>query len=849
MRTLRILFLSFCVLLVASCQCVAAPEPSSAELQEARRWIVAKFQQKPEPLPDRGYLLPNLKSGLLAKNSRQNYPLRIAAQSFVRGIHCPSVGAIRVHLPASATHFTAMVGVDSNDVSYYSSAGRGKVAVDVEVNGQEKFQLPIMREGMAAVAVDIDLAGATDFVLHVTGTNGGTEWDQVDFAEAKVTLVSGRELNLDDMPIAPLASNYNSDPPFSFIYAGAKSQELLKSWNLEQSSRSIDSQRTEYTQVYRDPKTRLEVRCIAVQYHDFPTVEWTLYFKNAGTTDTPILESIQALDTRIERDGDGEFLLHHNKGAPATAEDYEPYETPLPPNAELQLGGKGGRPSNKDLPYFNLAMPGGGTIIVVGWPGQWAGQFARDGSNGVQVRIGQELTHFKLLPGEEVRTPRIVMQFWQGDWTRSQNIWRRWMQAHNMPHPGGKLPPPQMAGNTSREYIEMTKATDRDENMFIDRYMAEGLKPDYFWMDAGWYPNNGSWVNVGTWEVDTKRFPSGLKAVSDHAHANGIKIILWFEPERVTKGTWLYEHHPEWLLTPPPNPAGQLYDPAWRLLNLGNPDALKWLINHIDQIINEQGVDLYRQDFNMDPLNYWRANDAKDRQGITEIRYVTGFLAYWDELRRRHPDMLLDACASGGRRNDIDTLLRAVPLTRSDYLLEPVEPISQQMQTYGISQWIPYFGTGVSGLNPYVFRSQMTPAIITTWDLRRTDLDYDALRLMIQQWRAIAANYYGDFYPLTSYSLADDVWAAMQFDRPEAGEGFVEVFRRSRNPNDTGRFKLQGLDPTAWYSVSNLDIPGSHEFSGKELTDHGVEIQLKQAPDSALLIYTRIGSATPHGIP
>ena len=73
----------------------------------------------------------------------------------------------------------------------------------------------------------------------------------------------------------------------------------------------------------------------------------------------------------------------------------------------------------------------------------------------------------------------------------------------------------------------------------------------------------------------------------------------------------------------------------------------------------------------MDPLSNWRENDAEDRQGITENHLVTGYLAYWDELRRRHPNMLIDTCASGGRRNDIETLRRAVPLLRSDWLLEP----------------------------------------------------------------------------------------------------------------------------------------------------------------------------------
>jgi alpha-galactosidase len=358
-------------------------------------------------------------------------------------------------------------------------------------------------------------------------------------------------------------------------------------------------------------------------------------------------------------------------------------------------------------------------------------------------------------------------------------------------------------------------------------------------MDAGWYPNNGSWVNTGTWEADRKRFPNGLRAVSDHAHAKGVKIILWFEPERVTPESWLYEHHPEWLLQVPSDPGDQLYDKRWRLFNFGNPQALEWMTNHIDKLITDEGIDLYRQDFNMDPLNFWRANDAPDRQGITEIRYVTGYLAYWDELRRRHPNMLLDSCASGGRRNDIDTLRRAVPLTRSDYLLEPGEPISQQMQTLGMAQWIPYFGTGTSGIDPYVFRSQMTPGIITSWDLRRKDIDTGAMRSLVHEWREVAPNYYGDFYPLTPYSLANDLWAAMQWDRPETGVGFVEIFRRSHSPYETARIRLQGLDPAAEYTLVNLDQAGTRAILGKELMDQGIEVQFQHAPDSVLLTYKR----------
>jgi alpha-galactosidase len=828
------------VAVLTACAAAVAVNQTTEESAETGRWVAAKFDGNPESRPDLGYLLPQLKSGLLEKNARQHHGLQIAGKPFARGLHCPSVGTLEVHLPAPGKHFGAWVGVDSNDITYYSSLGRGNVFVTVAVGGKEVFHSPLMHEGLAAIPVEVDLAGARDFTLRITGQGKDVTWDQVDFGSAKATLNNGQDISLDDLPLGPLPGDYTADVPSSFVYGGKPSGELLKTWKVQRTSRAIDPQRTEHTQIYQDPTTGLQVRMVGVQYHDFPTVEWTLYLKNAGKADTPILENLQALDTSFQRSGDGEFVLHHSKGAPATANDYEPIETPLEKNSNYPLSAKGGRPSNKDFPYFNLAWANGGVIMVVGWPGQWAGQLTRDGANSIHVRAGQELTHFKLLPGEEVRTPRIVMMFWKGEWRRSQNLWRRWMMAHNMPRPGGMLPPPQMSGNTSREFVEMTEATDRDENSFIDLYVADGLKPDYFWMDAGWYPNHGSWTDTGTWEVDPKRFPNGLRAVSDHAHADGIKIILWFEPERVTPDSWLYDHHPEWLLKAPPNAGDQLYEKSWRLFNFGDPHALEWMTNHVDKLITEQGVDLYRQDFNMDPLNFWRANDAPDRQGITEIRYVTGYLAYWDELRRRHPGMLLDSCASGGRRNDVESLRRAVPLTRSDYLLEPVEPLSQQMQTLGMAQWIPFFGTGTSGVDPYVFRSQMTPGIITSWDLRRKDSDVGAMRKLVKQWRTVSPDYYGDFYPLTSYSLSNEVWAAMQFDRPEAGAGFVEVFRRSHSPYETARIRLEGLDASSEYTLANLDDSAVHEFSGKVLMDEGIEVQLKQAPDSALLIYQRV---------
>jgi len=628
-------------------------------------------------------------------------------------------------------------------------------------------------------------------------------------------------------------------PPFSFTYDGRASTEFLATWEFEHASRPLDTFRTERTLIYSDPETGLAVRCVGVAYRDFPTVEWTLHFKNMGTTDTPIIEAIQAIDMDVARGEAGEFSLHHHNGDGHHEHSYAPLDTTLGPKAVQRFAPNGGRPTNGAWPYFNLEWPGGGLIVVVGWPGQWSAKFTRDEGQRLRVRAGQQRTHFTLHPGEEVRGPLVVLQFHDGDWIRAQNVWRRWMMAHSMPRPGGELPPPQIRASSSRAYMEMIQADEEKQIMFIDRYLEEKLPLDYWWMDAGWYPCGGEWPKVGTWEVDPERFPKGFRPISDHAHANGVKILVWFEPERVAAGTWLTDNHPEWIL----GGAGG------GLLNLGDPEARQWLTDHVDTLITGQGIDLYRQDFNMDPLGHWRGNDAEDRQGITEIKHVTGYLAYWDELRRRHPDMLIDACASGGRRLDLETLRRAVPLWRSDYAYIS---LGMQCLTYGLSFWVPHHGTGTvacenpgyygSGHTPveaYAFWSTVAPSIACGFDMRVRDLDYDALRDLFAKWKRLAPNYYGDFYPLTAHSVSDDAWIAWQFNRPETGEGAVQVFRRADSVYESARLPLRGLDASGAYTVTDIEQGTESVLSGGELMERGLPIALPQKPQAAVLVYRR----------
>jgi len=295
-----------------------------AEMAEAERWAAAKFQGQADTRPAAGYLLVKLESGSIGRNQIKDRRLRIVDKAFEHGMHMPTVGKVVVHLPAPGKTFEAVVGVDSNDIGYYNVVGRGTVIAIVGVAGKEMFRSPVMREGMAGVPVKVDLGGASEFTLTLGDAGDGTEWDQADWAEARVTLADGSTVWLADLPLGPLRSPYTLDLPFSFRYGNQSSRELVKKWKMKRSVRTLDAVRTETTLSYADPATGLNVRGVAVAYKDFPVVEWTLYFKNTGTAPTPILEDIQALDTRFERNADGEFLLHHSLGTPNSPTDYQP---------------------------------------------------------------------------------------------------------------------------------------------------------------------------------------------------------------------------------------------------------------------------------------------------------------------------------------------------------------------------------------------------------------------------------------------------------------------------------------------------------------------------------------------
>jgi alpha-galactosidase len=268
---------------------------------------------------------------------------------------------------------------------------------------------------------------------------------------------------------------------------------------------------------------------------------------------------------------------------------------------------------------------------------------------------------------------------------------------------------------------------------------------------------------------------------------------------------------------------------------------VNWLIEHFSQTIKKEQISVYRQDFNIEPLVFWRNSDASDRQGITENLYVQGYLRFWDGLLNHDPDLLIDTCASGGRRDDIETLRRSVPLWRSD---DSGNPVVEQNHTYGLALWVPYFGSGIARTDSYAFCSVLGSSLVASWDLRDKTFDYDNLRGLTTEFWRVAPYYVGDYYPLTQFTSGTDNWIAWQFNRPEQGDGVVQAFFRDENNNQVEpprNLRLRGLDPAAMYEVTDLDASAPNKLSGSRLMQEGLQVKFLTKPGAAVITYKKIG--------
>ena len=631
-------------------------------------------------------------------------------------------------------------------------------------------------------------------------------------------------------------------PPFSFVYGGKKSDGFIRSWQYQ--SEKISSTKTneeKYVHTYSDKSTGLVVKCTVTCFTDFPAVEWVLHFSNTSGKNTPTIEKVSVADHSFVAGSSGNFVLHRAKGSDAQRTDFQPIDETMQVGKNIYMTPSAGRSSDgAAFPFFNVEMPGGqGMVVAVGWTGKWYADVTQTDAKTVTLKSGMEKMQLTLFPKEEIRTPKICLLFWKGDDRMvGHNQFRQFILAHHSPKISE---PPLSAGvklGDNHPCFEFECVTDDYIITLVKTYQQYRIVPEVFWLDAGWYEGCGWdkerglwWYNAGNWFPARERFPNGLRPVADAVHKSGAKLMVWFEPERVRPQTMIDREHSEWLIK---LPGRDDY-----MFNLGNRDARMWLTDYLTALFKKEGIDYYRQDFNFDPYPYWTANDKPGRTGMSEIKHIEGLYAFWDSLLVRFPNMLIDNCASGGRRLDLETTSRSIPLWRTDY--QYGEPIGKQCHTYSLNFYLPIHGTGISNINDFEFRSGLSAAATGSWTMGLGLETIETSRKYMQQFRELRPYFYGDYYPLTSTRnyTSDGVWLAYQLNRPQEKDGIIIAFRRADNRETSIRIKPSGLEKDAVYELYYEDYGIRSRQTGTELMN-GFDIAIPFRPASLLVKYQKV---------
>ena len=813
---------------------MAAPEAIDA----TARWAEQAFSGSPAKVQGNQLTVVHNDDPVLSQvklnQSATGKPLRLADKTYTRGFGLNAKVVLHVVLENPARRLLADIGVDRNADRQVAS-----VRFRVSAGGKELFVSDVLRPG-SQQSIDVPLDGAKTLDLIVDDGGDGRAWDQANWGDPRIELEDGTTLALDE-----LAEQGGPVPgiPFSFVYGGKPSSELLPKWKRETKEEQADATRTIKTLSFTDPETGLVVKAIATIYRDTPGVDWTLYFSNNGSKPTPIIEKVRAVDVAFTPPLGTQVMLNRVRGCHHGAASWQPIKQAVMPGAPVAFGADGGRPAKVDSPFFTVNWAGGGVITAVGWSGQWNGSVATD-LNALRIEAGMEFLHVSLQPGESIRSPRILQVFWEGgdlDWAHNQ--FRHTVFAHIIPQRDGKPVLPPMAHTGTSFYEE--NATDEAATLSHIASM-DGLGFEAFWLDAYWH-RGGFPAGIGNYGFpldrvgDPLRFPRGLKPVTDAVQKEGLKFILWFEPERVVAGTAIDREHPEWVLKHVA-PNGGLYD-------VGNPDAREFMTRYLKAAVKEYGIDILRFDYNIDPLPYWQEANRKnpERVGISEIRYVEGLYQMWDELRSAFPKLDIDNCASGGMRVDLETVSRAITLWRTDYTIEPLlrkdydeAALRNQVMTAGLNRYLPFSVSGQMGYSPYHFRSGYNGGIAFCEDTRPADYPREQLRDAIAEGKRLRKYYMGDFYPLSDVTTDPRDWTVMQYHLPETNEGVVIGFRRHNSPFTAIQCELKGIDPAANYKVtrslaSKQEAP--FEMKGADLQRLSLEIPLM--PGSVILEYQK----------
>jgi alpha-galactosidase len=466
--------------------------------------------------------------------------------------------------------------------------------------------------------------------------------------------------------------------------------------------------------------------------------------------------------------------------------------------------GSGGSSSNEELPFFNIETPDShGVLVGLGWTGVWQAEFNLSDTQ-LEAKAGMTATRFVVHPGECLRGPRVLMVFWNGQRLHGHNMLRRLLYEHYVPRmPNGKPHQPLVSVNTCFTYhgggAYLEGVTEQSLSALVKPFIELGAEA--FVIDAGYF-NCNSWMDISAtkdYSYSKQRFPHGFRPLSEPLAKAGAAFGLWFVPEVFG--------------------------------NMGDPHVREAFLAVVDKYVKEQGMTMYRQDGGGTP-----GGAGPDRVGVPEMQHIAGLYEMQDQIRRRHPEMLMEGCCGGGRRIDLESVSRFHWHQKSDSWFHTV---TDEASMYGGNLYLPggVLNLPTAATDNVGLWSSFGGQLCLAWHPLDKDFPMELAKRQVKLYKRVRPYLSGDFYPLTDCTL-DRPWQAYQFDRNDLGQGFALIFKRNEAGGDAFTFAPRGLAPQAHYAISCQASGTSAVHTGAELAK-GIPLTLKATPDAELVIYEK----------
>ena len=534
------------------------------------------------------------------------------------------------------------------------------------------------------------------------------------------------------------------------------------------------------------------------------------------------------------------------------------YEEPLTGGSKVISNKDGVRNTLTDNPSFMLTFGGpsdelSGRIIggTLAWGGNYRIVFSNDYSQTTRIVAGinEEQAQYMLAPKEIFTTPVFAFTYSdEGKSGISRNI-HRWARLHQLNH-GASLRDVVL---NSWEGVYF-KVNQEVMGQMMSDFAALG--GELFVMDDGWfgnkYPRNDGSTSLGDWVVCKEKLPAGIEGLIASARAKGLRFGIWIEPEMTNTRSELFEKHPDWVIQQLHRDKITGRGSTQLVLDLSNPEVQEFVFGVVDRLMTAHPDIAYiKWDDNMTMANYGSTYLSADRQSHLYIDYHRGMDKVLHRIHQKYPQLVMQACASGGGRVNYGIL----PYYDEFWTSDNTDALQRIYMQWSISNFFPALAmashvsadrnhqtgrriplkmrfdvamTGRMGM-------ELQPGKLSEEDktfARNAIATYKSIRPVVQQ---------GDIYRLISpYDRTG--YASLMYVAPEKDRAVFFAFKTEHFVHmSVPFFRMAGLDPVRHYLVTELNVRGKTVpqdgkcFTGDFLMKNGLNLPLDSEYGSRVL--------------